>query len=383
MDNLKSILQIVLISFLMPLFLYGQGKKKKDIYEFTMTYEVATTPVKNQSKTGTCWSFATTSFIETELIRMGKGEHILSPIFFVRYSYPPKTVNYVRYGGNTNFGMGGQAHDVMNVIKQYGIIPEEIYTGQNINEEEHNHGEMDGVLKAIVDAVVKKKGGKITPKWNELIESTLDIYLGVPPKEFSYKGISYTPLTFAKALGFNPDDYVELTSYTHHPFYTMVDLEIPDNWSKDKYYNIPIDELVQTMDYALEKGFSIAWDGDVSEKSFDKKKGIATIPAEDTSEDQEDSKDEKPVKEKIVDQMLRQETFDNQTTTDDHLMHITGLAKDQTGAKFYYTKNSWGIKDKKYNGYWYMSEPYVRLKTIAIMVHKDAIPPIIRTKLGL
>ncbi len=381
--------QLVLIFFAVILFQYltnAQGKKKKDVYEFEMVKEVKTTPVKNQASTGTCWSFATTSFIETELIRLGKGEHILSPMFNVRYTYLPKAINYIRYSGAANFGMGGQAHDVMNVIKQYGFIPEEVYNGMNIGEDKHNHGEMDGVLKAIVDAVSKARGGKITPRWQEVIESTLNIYLGSIPKEFSYQGKTYTPKSFVDSLGFKPENYVELTSYTHHPFYTKFDLEVPDNWSKDQYYNIPIDDLMKIVDNALMNGYSVAWDGDTSEKEFDRKKGIATVPIkEDESSDskKEDDEEEQRIKEKTVTQEMRQETFDNHTTTDDHLMHLTGIAKDQSGAKFYYTKNSWGTKDKKYGGYWYMSEPYARLKTIAIMVHKDAIPAEIKTKLVL
>jgi bleomycin hydrolase len=383
--------QLVLIFFAVILFQYltnAQGKKKKDVYEFEMVKEIKTTPVKNQASSGTCWSFATTSFVETELIRMGKGEHILSPMFNVRYSYLPKAVNYVRYAGSTNFGMGGQAHDVMKVIKEYGFIPEEVYSGMNINEERHNHGEMDAVLKATVDAVVKAKGGKITPRWQEVFESTLGIYLGNPPKEFSYKGKTYTPKSFVDSLGFNADDYVEITSYTHHPFFTKFDLELPDNWSKDQYYNIPIDDLMKIIDNSIMNGYSVAWDGDTSEKYFDRKKGIAFVPrteeaaaAEETKK--EDDDEGKPEAEKLVTQKMRQESFDNHTTTDDHLMHLTGIAKDQNGTKYYYTKNSWGTKDKKYGGYWYMSEQYVRLKTIAIMVHKDAIPGWLKNKLGM
>ena len=386
MEKLKPTIKLAIILIIIPILMFAEGKKKKDQYEFTMIKELKTTPVKNQAKTGTCWSFATTSFIETELIRMGKGEQILSPMWNVYFTYLPKAINYVRYDGLTNFGMGGQAHDVMNVVREHGFIPQEVYTGKHIDEDEFDNGELDNVLKAIVNAVNKRK--KLTPVWPQVIESTLNIYLGVPPKEFTYDGKTYTPKSFAESLGFNPDDYVEITSYTHHPFYTKFDLEVPDNWSKDKYYNVPMDELMEIINNAIENGYSVAWDGDVSEKDFNRKKGYAIVPVKEENNDEEKDeddkdKDEQPVQEKVITQEMRQQTFNNHTTTDDHLMHITGIAEDQTGAKFYYTKNSWGTKDKKYNGYWYLSTPYVELKTIAIMVHKDAIPSEIKTKLGI
>lgn len=319
---------------------------------------------------------------------MGKGEHILSPMFNVYYSYLPKAINYVRYSANANFGNGGQAHDVMNVINKYGFIPEKVYSGMNIGEDKHDHAEMDGVLKAIADAISKARGGKITPRWREVFESTVNIYLGAIPKEFSYQGKTYTPKSFAESLEFNTDDYVEFTSYTHHPFFTKFDLEVPDNWSKDQYYNVPVNDLMKIIDNALMSGYSVAWDGDTSEKYFNRKKSVSIVPLEEElpvvdEAKKEDETEGKPESEKMVTQQMRQESFDNHTTTDDHLMHLTGIAKDQNGTKFYYTKNSWGTTDKKYGGYWYMSEQYVRLKTIAIMIHKDAIPEELRTKMGL
>lgn len=365
----------------------AQTKKKKsdeDVYKFEMIHQVKTTPVKNQSKTGTCWSFATASFIETELLRMGKGEHILSPMWFVRHVYPDKAQRFVRYSGTSNFSVGGQGHDVLNVIREKGIVPEVNYKGMNIGEEEHNHGEMAEILDSYVNAVKRNKGGKITPKWQEGFESILDIYLGKSLNQFNYLGRSFSPTSFRDSLGFNPNNYVEFTSYTHHPFYSKFDLEIPDNWSHDYYYNIPFGEMISLIDSALARGYSVLWDGDTSEKGFDRKKGIAIIPQVEIEEiDTDEKKTEEPVNEKFITQEMRQETFDNQTTTDDHLMHITGMAKDQRGYKFYYVKNSWGTKDKKYDGYWYMSEIYIRLKTIAIMVHKDAVPAWLKNKLKM
>lgn len=373
---------------LLPLLIFSQSKKeKKEAYDFKMVHQVKTTAVKDQAKTSTCWSFATTSFIETELLRMKKGEYCLSPMFNVRYAYPLKAENYIRYDGSVNFGNGGQAHDVMNVVKDYGFIPEEFYSGMNINENKHNHGEMDALLKSIVDAVSKNKGGKITPLWRKVFESTLNIYLGTPPVEFNHFGKIYTPKSFAEHLGFNPDDYIELTSYTHHPFYKKFDLELPDNWSKAQYYNIPINEFIQLIDTSLALGYSVVWDGDTGEKTFNRKKGLAIIPAIDETNIEDESfeefKNDEPVREKFITQEMRQEAFDNHTTTDDHLMHIVGMARDQRGYKFYYVKDSFGTENKKYGGYIFMSEIYARLKTIAITVNKNAIPMVLKTKLGL
>lgn len=364
-------------------------KKEKPVYTFKIDNEMKRTPVKNQSRTGTCWCFATISFLESELLRMGKGEIDLSEMFVVYHTYPHKALRYIRHHGNTTFGQGGQSHDVFDHIKQYGIVPEEFYTGMNIGLKQHNHSEMSRILKSMLNAVLKRRWGTpITPRWMDAFKAVLEVYLGKPPKSFTFKGKKYSPKSFLKNyLELNLSNYIELTSYSHHPFYKKCCLEIPDNWTYNgNYHNVPIDDLEKIADYALKKGYTICWDGDVSEKDFSSRKtGYAIVPLidwEDKTEAEKKKKITKSVKEKKITQKMRQKAFDNFRTTDDHLMHIVGIAHDQTGTKFYLTKNSSGT-DRKYGGYIYLSRSYFRLKTIAITIHKDVLPPDLRTKMGL
>jgi len=362
------------------LLLAQDDEEKKDVHEFTILQNIETTSVKHQGKTGTCWSFATQSFLETELLRMGKGEYDLSEMYIVRNLYPVKAEKYIRYHGLTNFGQGGQAHDVMIAWERFGAVPEEVYPGKTSSDEKHNHSEMVAVLKSSMDAIINTKG-KITGNWKKVCESVLDIYLGENPEIFEYNGMEYTAKSFADELGIIPDDYVEITSYMRYPYYEKAVLEVPDNWTNSEYYNVPMDDMMRIIDNAIENGYSVAWDGDTSEKTFYRKKGYAVIPIDNENKDEE-SEELLPEKEKVITQEMREETFDNFQTTDDHLMHLSGIAENQEGTKFYYTKNSWGTK-YKYDGYWYMSESFVKLKTIAIMIHKDAIPEDIKTKLGI
>jgi bleomycin hydrolase len=374
--SLYCFVAVILISS----FLFAQDEEEKqDVHQFTILHNVNTTPVKHQGKTGTCWSFATQSFLETELLRMGKGEYDLSEMHIVRNLYPEKAEKYIRYHGLTNFDQGGQAHDVLMALESFGLVPEEVYPGRTSADEKHNHSEMAAVLKSSMDAVISTKE-KITGNWKKVCESVLDIYLGENPESFEYNGREYTPKSFADELGINPDDYVEITSYQRYPFYEKTVLEVPDNWTNSEYYNVPIDDMMSIIDNAIKNGYSVAWDGDTSEKTFYRKKGYAVIPIDDENKDEE-SEELLPEKEKIITQEMREETFDNFQTTDDHLMHLTGIAENQEGTKFYYVKNSWGTK-YTYDGYWYISESFVKLKTIAIMVHKNAIPQDIKTKLG-
>jgi bleomycin hydrolase len=376
-------------------------KDKKVAWQFEYVITLPATPVEDQHRSGTCWSFSGLSFLQSEMIRMGKPEVNLSEMFVVWHTYAEKATKHVRVHGNLNFSAGGAFHDVTNMIAKYGIVPESVYDGLEYGEDKHVHGEMDRVLREYVDAVIENKNRKLSTAWHDAFTQILDTYLGELPEKFEYEGRTYSPLSFAdNFVGLNMDDYVEITSYTHHPFYSRFIIEIPDNWSWDEVYNVPLNELEEIIDYSLNNGYTVAWAADVSEKGFASgNKGVAVMPAapETDMTDAEISrwealpererenelyKLEKPVPELEVTQEMRQIAFDNFQTTDDHGMHIIGLAKDSNGNTFYKVKNSWGDYNK-YNGYFYASKPYVSYKTMSIMVHKDAIPPGIREKLNL
>lgn len=344
-------------------------------YEFTVVKENPATSVKNQANTGTCWCFATASFIESELLRMGKGEYDLSEMYIVRKNYGKRIAdNYFR-NGKGNLNPGSVSHMFTNMMDEYGLLPEEVYNGINYDSKTHNHSMLSSYVKLISQLSVEKKS-RIPA---ELEEGLMDAYLGKVPEKFTYKGKEYTAKSFYESLGIKASDYVEITSFTHHPFYAVVPLEIPDNWDHGKYYNVPIDDLIAIMDYAIEKGYTVAWDGDVSEKSFDFNYNKVAL---NTDADLKSGVVSERVTENPVTQESRQKGFEDFTTTDDHLMHVTGIAKDQEGVKYYITKNSWGT-ERNGTGYLNMSENYVRAKTIAIMVHKNSIPKEIKAKLGI
>lgn len=368
-------------------------------YEFTTVVSHQTTPVKDQSSTGTCWCFATASFMESELLRMGKGEYDLSEMYIVRQKYLNQMDdNYLRQGKG-NIGEGSLAHTFKNAYKQVGIVPEEVYSGLLNDAKNHNHGPWLRYFKALAEANVASK--QRTPQYYSLINNLFDIYLGKLPETFTYKGKEYTPESFTQSLSLNMDDYIELTSFTHKPYYETFSPEVPDNWENQQMYNLPLDELIEAMDYALNHGYTVCWDGDVSEQGFSFKNGIAINPQVEDVKDysttdrarfekmqkyqrlDEVFKFEHPFPEIDVTQEVRQAGYEKFVTTDDHLMHITGIAKDQNGTKYYITKNSWGADGNKFGGYLNMSESYVRAKTICVMVHKDSLPKELKKKLGI
>lgn len=402
MYNLRNLILAGML--LASLTISAQEKKEEEKelgYQFTAVKEIPCTPVKDQYRSGTCWSFSGLGFLEAEMLRLGKPTVDLSEMFVVHHCYSDKATKYVRLHGSLNFGAGGAFHDVTNVVKKYGIVPEEVYKGLNYGEEKHVHGELDRVLLDNVKVVVDNPNKKLTTAWHDAFNSTLDSYLGKLPEKFTYQGKEYTPQNFASDyVGLNMDDYIEITSYTHHPFYSKFIIEIPDNWSWDEVYNVPLNELDEIIDNAVNSGYPVAWAADVSEKGFaTSKKGVAVVPVvdkanmtdaeitkweklSDKEKDEELYKLSKPGPEKTISQELRQVDFDDYQTTDDHGMVIIGTAKDQNGKLYYKVKNSWGNYND-YNGFFYASKPYVEFKTMSIMVHKDAIPKNIRKKLNL
>ena len=345
--------------------------------------------VKDQNRTSTCWSFSGISMLESELLRMGKGEYDLSEMFIVRHAYQEKAMKFVRMHGTVNFSGGGAFNDVTDVIEKYGIVPEEVYPGLTIGEEKHIHGEMDAVLKSYVEDVIKNRNRKLTPVWFDGFCKLLDTYLGEVPETFQYRGKSYTPQSFAGSLGLDVNNYLLLTSFTHHPFYRPFIIEIPDNWSWQEVYNISLDELIKTIDHSLASGYTVAWAADVSEAYFSRITGMVTVPpglAEDVQiaiNEQGQLMIEHAIIEEEISQDLRQKAFDNYTTTDDHGMHIIGTAKDSFGKEYYIVKNSWGDDSGPHAGFYYVSKAYVRYKTTDIMVHRESIPEDILGKLKL
>lgn len=357
--------KIVIIVFVLLSFsLYAQEHP-----DFEMFKQGEVSEIKNQGRSGTCWSFATISFIESETLKKNGKEFNLSEMYHVRLAYVSKSILYVRLHGKNNFSAGGQAHDVTKEIVKYGLMPEEAYSGLVNGATSHNHTELDKELKEYLDEVLDKKN--IQNDWLEGYKKILDKHLGKVPEKFTYEGVEYTPQEFQKkVVEFNPDDYVELTSFSHSPYYQQFSLEVPDNWSHDLYYNLPIDEFMQVIDYAIENDYTVCWDGDVSEDGFKRDNSRAVL-----------SKNDNKMIENQGFEKYRQHTFNNHTTTDDHLMHLTGVAKEK-GEKYYIIKNSWGEYNKS-AGYLYMSHDYTKLKTVAIMVNKNAIPQEIRKKLNI
>ena len=373
----------------------GRNVSKMEPYRFETIIENPATPVKNQASSGTCWCFSGLSFIESEILRVTGEEHDLSEMFVVSNAYYDKALKYVRLHGYLNFGPGSSFNDVLTVLEDYGIVPESVMPGLNYGTTQHLHFEMDEILKAIVSVLIKNPNKKLSKAWKTGFRDMTAAYLGKIPASFVIDGEEYTPKSYMSSLGIDLNDYVDISSLTHHPFYETMTIEVPDNWRGRYAYNVPLDDMISIIDNAIENGYTVAWASDVSEDGFTRE-GIAVVP--DISKTVIGSDEERwigrpdvngsplfaqtPCPELVVTQEMRQEGFDDYSTTDDHGMHIFGLAKDQNGTEYYMVKNSWGDAGP-YHGIWYVSKAYVRYKTTDIVVNKNAIPAEIREKLNL
>jgi bleomycin hydrolase len=376
----------ILFSFFIVANSQTIANKKNGGFTFTPEKEINYTSVKNQYKSSTCWSFSTLSFLESELARMGKPMIDLSEMFVVRNTYSIKGQKYVRMQGTINFGPGSEFHDAINILRLKGLVPDLVYPIKG-GLSKPEQGEADNVLKAMLNEIIKAHdGGKLSPNWRDAYEGALDGYYGKLPENFDYNGKKYTPKSFAAELGLNADDYIEIGSYTHHPFYSKFVLEVSDNWSWGEIYNVPMSEMQQIADNAINNNYTLAWASDVSEFGFSHKNGVAIVPLKDKADMNQAEKDSafnKPYEERVITQEMRQAAFDNLSTTDDHGMHIVGTAKDQNGKRYYMVKNSWGTDSNDLGGILYVSTAYFNYKTTSILVHKKAIPADIAKKLNI
>jgi bleomycin hydrolase len=364
----------------------NQSEKAKEKFKFTNGIDLEDSPVKNQGSSGTCWSYSGNSFLESEMIRIGKPFTDISEIYTARCAYIERAKNYVRMHGHIGWGDGAELHDVLEVYKKYGAMPYDAYTGLNYGTSKNKFGEMQAALEGFLQGIVKNANGKLTKKWLPAFTAVLDAYLGKVPDKFIHNGKEYTPQTFAKEIvGINADDYVEIGSFTYSPNYKNTFLMVEDNWSLKEVMNVPLQDLTMIVDNALKTGYTVAWATDVSEKGFSWKNGVAIVPEKDYEDMEEDEKKimfDGPKKEKVITPEMREDAFDNYTSTDDHGMHIIGTAKDQNGKEYYTVKNSWGDKND-YKGYLYVTKAYFNFKTIAILVHKNSIPAELLQKMKL
>lgn len=381
----------------MPMWAFAQDNLVKSLdknasdsskakFKFKEVLGLANTSVKNQASSGTCWSYSTNSFLESEMLRAGRKPVELAQIFSARNVYADKADNYIRLHGAVSWGDGGACHDVINMYAKYGALPQSVYTGLQYGTSKNKFAEMQEVLKAMLDAWVKNPNGKLSPNWKKAFNAVMDSYLGAVPETFTWEGKTYTPRSFAdEIVGLNPADYVELSSFTDHPYYKKTMLMVPDNWSMDKVYNVKMNDITFIIDHALEQGYTVAWATDVSEKYFSWKNGVAYVPEKDYDDMNEEEKKimfDGPKPERVITPEMRQTAFDNYSTTDDHGMHIVGIAKDQSGRAYYIVKNSWGTTND-YKGYLYVTKAYVQYKTTAFLLNKKAIPQELRGKMNL
>ena len=366
-------------------------------FVFSVQKEIPVTSIKNQNHSGTCWAFSSLGFFEAELLRQGKGEVDLAEMFLVHKTMEDRAQMAVRLHGDVSYSPGGSFYDAVYCWRNYGMVPQEAMPGIMYGDTLPNHDELDAVAGGYVQAIAKSDMKKLSPVWQKGLSAIYDTYLGQCPEEFEYQGKKYTPRSYADALGLNMDDYVSLTSFSHHPYYTQFSLEIQDNWRQGQSYNLPLDEFLSVMKNAIDKGYTFAWGADVSEAGFSRA-GIGVVVdmakgAELTGSDaarwlgmslveRRRELTAKPMPEMEITMEMRQLGYDNWETTDDHGMLIYGIATDQNGKPYYMVKNSWGTKyDRK--GIWYVSEAYVAYKTLIILVHKDALPKDIAKKLGI
>lgn len=371
-----------------------KAEKSEKGYQFTVEVEVPATSVKDQASSGTCWSFATMSFLESELLRRGKGEHDLSDMWASRHAYFEKAVRYARMHGAMTLAAGGWGNDVLNIIDKYGVVPEEVYSGLNYGTDKHRHGEIDATIKAYMDAIIANPNKQLSTAWKAGLNGILDAYYGAVPESFVCQGVTYTPRSFADSLGIRGADYESVTSFTHHGLGERFALEVPDNWNNNTSVNVPLDSLASIVDRAVRGGVSVMWFADVSEPGFSYNKGIAVLPATNAN-DMSDSEKAKwseltpeernasarkfldgPVSEVVVNAQNRQAGFDDYTTTDDHVMQITGIGHDQNGKKYYKVKNSWGPSGV-YDGYLWVSEPFFRAKTMNLLLPASCFVPVV------